>query len=203
MTIPGTELAAPATTQADGEIVDAVRRRAQGLYHERELLCSEAVLVAVNEIFSCGLTREQAVGMSAALPVGLGGQGCLCGALSGAAVALGLLLSSPGPSLARPLSRKAVREASAALHERFTKSHGAACCRVLTKAVKKDKRAHFEQCEGLTSWAAAEVARLALELRPSLEQVADPAAGRKAKKPFGFIKRLGLGPGLRLGPRPG
>lgn len=144
------------------DAIAVVRSRAHELYMSRKLMCSEAVLVAVNETLGCGLSHEQAVAVASALPVGLGGKGCLCGALSGAALALGLALARP-PA---PLPRKAVREASARLHDLFKDAHGATCCRVLTRHVKSDRKAHFAQCCALTAQAAEHAAALILELRP-------------------------------------
>jgi len=166
--------------------LSAVGSRAHEMYMSRKRLCSEAVLVAVNEAFDCGLAEEQAVALASALPVGLGGKGCLCGALSGAAMALGLALAK-APA---PLSRKAVREASGRLHDIFREAHGATCCRVLTKHVKDDKKAHFLQCAGLTAQAAHSVAVLIAELRPDL-CLADPSSLRP-------VRRSGLARVLRL-----
>lgn len=165
--------------------IATVRDRAHELYLSRELLCSEAVLVAADEAYGCGLGRERAVALASALPVGLGGKGCLCGALSGAAVALGLALGL-GPA---PLSRKAVRAASARLHDLFREAHGATCCRALTRDVKHDKKAHFSQCAGLTAQAAESLAALVAELRPDLAG-AVAAPGPAARTGLTLMRRL-------------
>jgi len=164
----------------------AMRNRAHELYMSRKLLCSEAVLVAANEIFDCGLEYEQAVALASALPVGLGGKGCLCGALSGAALALGLALARP-PA---PLSRNKVREASARLHDLFRDAHGATCCRVLTKSVKDDKKAHFTQCGHLTAQAAEFTAALIQELRPDLAAVSLESVPAARSGGLALVRRL-------------
>lgn len=165
--------------------IATVRDRAHELYMSRELLCSEAVLVAADEVYGCGLGRERAVALASALPVGLGGRGCLCGALSGAAVALGLVLAlTPAP-----LSRKSVRAASARLHDLFREAHGATCCRALTKAVKHDRKAHFSQCAGLTAQAAESLAALVAELRPDLTGVG-AARAPGARSGLALVRRL-------------
>lgn len=169
-------------------LVQAVRDRARNLYETRQMLCAEAVLVAVNEAFDLGLAREQAVALTAALPVGLGGSGCLCGALSGSAVALGLLLAKPP----RPLSRKAVRDASARLHAAFCAAHGSTCCRVLCKPVKDNPKAHFAQCADLTADTAERAAALALALRPGLARAASSRPLPQDSFLAGLIKRLAM-----------
>ena len=58
--------------------------------------------------------------------------------------------------------------ASRQLHDAFKAANGATCCRVLSKKVRHDKKAHFQQCSGLTAQAAEMAARLVLEKRPEL-----------------------------------
>ncbi|EPR35432.1 C_GCAxxG_C_C family protein [Alkalidesulfovibrio alkalitolerans DSM 16529] len=164
----------------------AVRERARNLYESRRMLCAEAVLAAVNEGFDCGLSEEQAVALTAALPVGLGGSGCLCGAVSGGAVALGLLLAREP----RCLSRAEIRKASARLHDDFKKAYGSTCCRVLCKKVKDDRKAHFAQCANLTAVAAGAAVSLAIELRPELGEAAVQRPLARDNRLTALVKRL-------------
>ena len=55
----------------------------------------------------------------------------------------------------------------------FKNANGTTCCRVLCTKVKHDKKAHFQQCAGLTAQAAEMAARLILEVRPDLYARAD------------------------------
>lgn len=174
---PGADLAPAAV---------AVRDRARNLYESRRMLCAEAVLAAVNEGFDCGLSEAQAVALTAALPVGLGGSGCLCGAVSGGAVALGLLLAREP----RSLSRAEIRKASARLHDDFKKAFGSTCCRVLCKKVKDDRKAHFEQCANLTAVAAGAAVSLAIELRPELGEAAAHVPLGRDNRITALVKRL-------------
>lgn len=151
-------------TPAPHPLAQQVNDRARDLYHSRQALCSEAVLVAVDDVFRLGLGERQAMAMASALPVGLGGSGCLCGAVSGAATALGLGLSCD-PA---PCARGVIRAASARLHDDFKARFGSTCCRVLTRKLKDDRKAHFAQCEELTAMAAQMVTELLLENRPDM-----------------------------------
>ena len=144
--------------------VRQIRERAENLYLTRQLLCTEAVLVAMNQALDGGLTEDQAVGLASGLTVGLGDSGCLCGALSGAVLALGLLLGGGKPYK----HRKDIRSATKELHDAFKSKFKSSCCRVLTKKVKENGKAHFEQCVQLTGEAAEMAARLVLERRPEL-----------------------------------
>lgn len=179
---PASPEPSPGLPAAADEVAGAVRERARALFQSRRMMCSEALLTAVNDAFDGGLTERQAVALASAMPVGLGGSGCLCGALGGAAAALGLALGRE-PA---PVGRRAARRASARLHDRFKDVHGATCCRVLTRQVKDDAKARFAQCEAITAWTAEAAARLILELRPDLARVRGPF--RPARR--GWLLRL-------------
>jgi C_GCAxxG_C_C family probable redox protein len=166
----------------------ALGSRAGLLYRDRKLLCSEAVLVTLNEAFRGNLTQEQAVALASAFPVGLGGSGCLCGAVSGAALAIGLFLGRTKPG---GLGSRRVQAEVAALHTLFRKEFGSTCCRVLTREVKSDPKRHFEQCAGLTEAGAEMAAMTILRKRPDLLHhldvlVDDPSFGIKKS----FLNRL-------------
>ena len=102
--------------------------RARDLFLSGKYLCSEAVLVVLNEAFGGGLTEGQAVGLAAGFPIGLGEAGCLCGAVSGGVAALGLFLVHDPP---HSKDRARVRKAARKLHDRFRFDHKSTCCRVL------------------------------------------------------------------------
>ena len=74
------------------KLVAQIRGRALNMYQTRQLLCAEAVLVALNHGFGGGLSDDQAVALAAPFCVALGDSGCLCGALSGAVMGSGLFL---------------------------------------------------------------------------------------------------------------
>lgn len=152
-------------------LVGELRDRARNLYESRQLLCTEAVLEALNEGLDGGLSHAQAVALAAPFCEGLGDSGCLCGALSGAVLACGLFLGNSQPHRRRREVRGSARE----LHDAFRAANGTTCCRVLSRKVKHDRRAHFRQCAGLTAQAAEMAARLILNARPDLVEAADRA----------------------------
>ncbi|WP_300460377.1 C-GCAxxG-C-C family protein [Desulfobacula sp.] len=149
-------------------LVIRLKDHARNLYETRQFLCTEAVLVALNQGLDGGLTEDQAVTMGAPFCVAMGDSGCLCGALSGAVLATGLLMGKNRPYT----HRKEMRESGMILHNTFKAVNGATCCRVLSKKVKHDKKAHFKQCANLTAEAAEMAVRLILEKRPDLIPVA-------------------------------
>jgi C_GCAxxG_C_C family probable redox protein len=123
----------------------------------------------MNEGLGGGLTEDQAVGLAAGLAIGLGESGCLCGAVSGAVLAMGLFLGQSGAHK----HRREIRQAALELHALFKERHRSTCCRVLSRDVKNDASAHFKQCASLTGDGAEWAARLVLERRPHLAGQAD------------------------------
>lgn len=175
----------PSPPAREDALAQAVGRKASTLFSRRKLLCAEAILVAVNETFGEPLTEEQAVGIAAGLTAGLGDRGCLCGAIAGACLAVAAVCSRGGHAGIRA----AVRRESAAIHEAFTARYKSACCRVLTKAVKDDAKAHAAQCAQLTGTGAELAVRAILRLRPELLDCPE-AAARTEGRLCGRVKWL-------------
>ncbi len=138
--------------------------RAQNLFITRQMHCSEAVLLTLNRGLGGGLTDAQALALGTPFSEGIGNNGCLCGALSGALMAIGLFLGQEHHAGGRRVSRTA----SGAFLKRFKMRHGSTCCRVLSKSVRGDTRTHFIQCAELTFDAARRAAEVILEHRPGL-----------------------------------
>ena len=169
-------------SNAPGDVLIArIRERARHLYWSRRMLCTEAVLTALNEGLDGGLRNDQVTAMAAPFSVALGESGCLCGALSGAVMACGLLLGQTNPVQ----RRKDLRNDARHLHDTFKSAHGSTCCRVLSQHVKSDSRAHFRHCAELTAQAAEMAARLILDERPELMVRADIGFANRRPSPIG------------------
>ncbi len=147
-----------------------VKERAGNLFATRQLWCSSAVLVALNQGLGGGLTRDMAIRLTAGLGEGLGGSGCLCGAVSGATLAIGLFL---GKGRLSPAGDRTVLAATRKLHDRFRKAFGATCCRALTKDNRRGSREYYRVCTLQTATAAELATELILQQRPKLCQQVD------------------------------
>lgn len=178
-----------------GALILEIEECAGNLFESRQFLCAEAVLTALNRGLGGGLTDAQAVSLSAPFCDAIGGSGCLCGALSGAIMGAGLFLGQNEPYR----RRKELRDCGRQLHDMFKAANGATCCRVLTKRVKHDKRAHFKQCAELSAGAAGMAAGLILEKRPELISEADTRFLEKRRSAVegGFVRLLRLFPSVR------
>ena len=146
-------------------LLDCIQFRAENLFLTDQLKCAEAVLVVLNQGLGGDLPRELAIRLASGLPEGLGQRGCLCGALNGGALALGLFLGRKGPGYRNGLK---IRRAVGDLHDRFKTAYKATCCRVLTQALDYGSKAHFRQCARITGRSARWAAAIVLDHRPEL-----------------------------------
>lgn len=167
------------------DILQLINAKAENLYLARRMLCAEAVLVTLNHTFKAGLSEEQAVSLAAPFCVGIGDSGCLCGALSGGVLSLGLILGANNPYH----YRKKIRSTSRDLHNRFRDRFGSTCCRVISKTIKHDSKAHFIQCAGLTAETAGLTAEILLSIKPDLVSNIDQAFLHKRDTKIGGIAR--------------
>jgi C_GCAxxG_C_C family probable redox protein len=166
-------------------LIARVKKRAENLYQTRQLLCTEAVVVTLNKAFNGGLSDAQAVAVSAPFSIALGDSGCICGALSGAVLACGLLVGNEQPYHQRQRMRKSART----LHDVFKAANGATCCRVLSRSVRHDRQAHFQQCAHLTASAAEMAARVILHQRPELIRCTEKGFLYKVDTQIGAMMR--------------
>jgi hypothetical protein len=73
----------------------------------------------------------------------------------------------------------------------YEDSYKKCMCRVLSQKIKHNKKAHFQQCAGLTEEAAELAARLILKKRPELIALAnDGYLAKRQSKIKGAILRL-------------
>ncbi len=143
-------------------LVKLCRERAENIYQARDYCCSEAVLAALGRGFKRDLDEQATAGLGSGFCKGMGGAGCLCGALAGAQIALSLLL---GPRTPGGLSKKEFATLVRGLHDSFKGRYHATCCRSL-RARRRSKGG--AECRELTAGAAELAAALLLQARPEL-----------------------------------
>lgn len=140
-------------------------RRAENFFREHRLSCSESALLVINHGFAGGLTTEQALGLGSGFGGGVGNSGCVCGALSGAVMALGLFL---GPGCQNGLGQRKFRKLVGRFHDSFREESGTVCCRDLIVDFRKDRKGQALFCRGLTGRCTGESVRIILQERPEL-----------------------------------
>lgn len=123
--------------------------------------CCEALVKTIVDGFELDVPKE-VIMMASGMAVGVGKAGCLCGAVNGGVMALGLLFGrteQDGPT--NPKSVKCLQLTNE-LHTWFKDNCGknSTCCRVLTKEYNMGQGEHKPQCiyfTGLCTWKVAEI----------------------------------------------
>lgn len=118
--------------------------------------CSESIIYAVKKHFELELS-DDAIAMSSGFPWGLGGGGCICGALAGATMCIGYFFGrrTPGdPKINRCF------ELTQELHDYFKEACGGTCCRVLTRGMERNAPERKEQCTRFVSDTAKKTAEI-------------------------------------------
>ena len=124
-----------------------MREKAESYYLAGDFRCSETVLKVIFEHFTTELP-EDIVSLASAFPHGVGGSGCICGALAGGTMALGMFF---GRSAAKEDDKvKKAMELSNELHNIFKKNHKVTCCRILIKKLHYGSPEHRQQCARFT-----------------------------------------------------
>lgn len=130
-------------------------------YFRGGYFCCEAVMASVRDNFELDVPKE-VIAMSSGMAVGAGRSGCMCGALNGAILALGLFFGRTEPNGPQDPKVAKCMALTHELHNWFKESTGkhSVCCRVLTKEFDMGKGEHKEQCVYFTGLCAKKVAEI-------------------------------------------
>lgn len=139
--------------------VQKVKKEAEELFRGG-FYCSEAVVSSIRSNFELDIP-EWVISMASGFPIGIGRSKCLCGAVSGGVMALGLFFGRTkqgDPKVEKNL------EVAKELHDYFKEANGknALCCRILTKEFNMGQGEHKEQCIAYTGLVAAKVAEIVI-----------------------------------------
>jgi C_GCAxxG_C_C family probable redox protein len=136
--------------------LEKIKLTAEEYYRSGDFYCSEAIVKTIKDAFSLPISDE-VISMASGFPVGIGGAGCTCGAVSGGVMALGLVFGRTTPKdskvdKAMNLSRE--------LHDIFKKRHKYLCCRTLNQYTIMGSSRQMKQCIAFTGEMAQETARI-------------------------------------------
>ncbi|MCT4584822.1 MAG: C-GCAxxG-C-C family protein [Peptostreptococcaceae bacterium] len=148
------------------KLISEAKNLAQNYYSSKQYMCSEAVLAAINEVLEYDLPKEY-ISLMSGFPVGMGGSGCTCGALSGGIAALGLAYGRKAPGK----NNFKVMKLSKQLHNEFRNKYKSTCCRVLTKDFKSGSKEHFNNCLMITGDICEITMKLILEKHSLLKSL--------------------------------
>lgn len=110
------------------ELLDKVQAHAEELFRNGTFFCSESVVSTINDLLGEPFNQD-VVKLAGGFPVGMGKSGCVCGAISGGQIALGMVY---GRVKGQPMDDKMFEE-SKKLHDYIKNEYKSTCCRVITK----------------------------------------------------------------------
>lgn len=137
-----------------------VQRKAEEQY-AGGYFCCEAVMSVIRDAFQADVP-ESVIAMSSGMSIGAGRSGCMCGALNGGILALGMFFGRTTPDGPKDPKVNALMALSKELHDWFRDSNAkhAACCRVLTRGFDMAGGEHKKQCIAFTGLCAGKVAEI-------------------------------------------
>ena len=136
--------------------LEKIRLTAEEYYRSGDFYCSEAIVKTIKDAFSLSVS-DDVIALASGFPVGIGGAGCTCGAVTGGVMALGLVFGR-----SKPKDKKVDRamKLSGELHNIFKKNHKSLCCRTLNRYMIMGSSRQMKQCIAFTGEMAQETARI-------------------------------------------
>lgn len=143
------------------EFLDEIRSTAEDYFRRGEFFCSEAVVQTINDALGKPFP-DTIVKMASSFPIGLGKAQCLCGAVSGGEMALGMVYGRVHGEAMNPK----MFELAKALHDYTKQVYKATCCRIITKQwagdnfMSPERKQHCIQITGeIAHWVANEFSK--------------------------------------------
>ncbi|MBR0372943.1 MAG: C_GCAxxG_C_C family protein [Mogibacterium sp.] len=123
--------------------------------------CCEAAMETIINSFELDVPRE-VISMASGMAVGVGKSGCICGALNGAILAIGMFFGrseQKGPADPQVVKCLALTKE---MHDWFKDNNTKkiTCCRVLTREFDMSKGGHKAQCIYYTGICTAKAAEI-------------------------------------------
>lgn len=141
----------------NGEIsISRIKVISENYYRDGAFFCSEAIVKTIKDEFHLDIS-DDAIAMSSGFPVGVGGSECMCGAVAGGCMCIGMVF---GRTRAKDKSVGKTMELSKELHDIFKKRNKVLCCRILIKGMKKGSKEHMAQCIRFTGEVAVDTAKI-------------------------------------------
>lgn len=147
--------------EQEKQYAESIRETAENYFRKGEFFCSEAVVKTINDALGKPYP-EEVVKLASGFPIGLGKAQCLCGAVSGGEMALGMVY---GRVHGQPMDPKMLEKAKE-LHDFIKEEYKSLCCRVITRQWNGDNFQSPERkqhCIAITGKVAQWVAEQLIE----------------------------------------
>lgn len=120
--------------------------------------CSEAIVSSIRKNIDPSMPQEL-IASASGFPIGVGRSQCMCGAISGAVIALGYFFGRSEPGMGQTNDK--CMELAYELQESFRDNHqGTLCCHIHIKGMDLGSGEHKKQCVAFTGEMARKTAEL-------------------------------------------
>ena len=129
--------------------------------YRKGFFCCEAVMETIMDNFELDAPYET-IRMASGMAIGVGKSGCICGALNGGVLAIGMFFGRSEQKGPKDPNVVKCMGMTKELHDWFKANNtkGVACCRVLTKEFDMSVGGHKSQCIYYTGICAAKTAEI-------------------------------------------
>lgn len=139
--------------------INQVRQDAEDFFRSGGFYCSEALVASIRKNIDPDMP-EALIRAASGFPVGIGKSKCVCGAVSGAILAIGYFFVRSEPS--NPQDPKSVKSLELAneVQQRFrdARARHVLCCKIHTQGMDMASGEHKSQCVQFTGEMAAHAA---------------------------------------------
>jgi C_GCAxxG_C_C family probable redox protein len=140
--------------------VKKVKTDAEEVFRMGGFYCSEAIISSIRKNIAPEMP-EALVSAGSGFPIGVGRARCMCGAVSGAVVALGYFFGRTTPTTPTDPKSTKTMELAFELQQAFRDNHkGVLCCHIHTKDMDMASGEHKAQCVAFTGEMAAKAAEI-------------------------------------------
>ena len=140
--------------------IKQVRYDAEEVFRIGGFYCSEAIVSAIRKNFDPKMPAEL-IKAASGFPIGVGRSKCMCGAISGAVIALGYFFGTSEPNAAKTGKNRKCMDLAFEVQESFRKNHqGTLCCHIHVKGMDLASGEHKKQCVAFTGEMAAKTAEV-------------------------------------------
>lgn len=141
--------------------IKQVRQDAEELFRSGGFYCSEALVYAIRKNIDPDMP-DALIRAASGFPVGIGKSKCVCGAVSGAILAIGYFFGRSEPTNPQDPTSVKCLELANEVQQRFrdARSRHVLCCKIHTHGMDMASGEHKTQCISFTGEMAAHTAEV-------------------------------------------
>jgi len=139
--------------------IKKVKFDAEEVFRIGGFYCSEAIVSSIRKNIDPDMPLAL-VKAASGFPIGVGRAKCMCGAVSGAVIALGYFFGRTDPTTPTDPNSQKCMELAYEVQDSFRKNHKTLCCHIHVKGMDLASGEHKQQCVAFTGEMAAKTAEI-------------------------------------------